>query len=186
MPSSIQILCSLTQHAQRIQNPQGCYQPRAEYQRQIELVGRNNSDRVTTNDRASGVRRRDGDGLRTRCAPRKGHRVARVNRVVQGGESACHRLLPRGLPDEGDGLGGGDRANGGGKGITRPGDARCRTADDHLSLDMLVQEHSRDADLLMVGYSLELLDHSGEQVFQRHSGTNDTLFVNANQEAVIS
>lgn len=63
---------------------------------------------------------------------------------------------------------------------------RALPADDELGLDQLVAEHSGDADLLMVGYSLELLDHAEDEVFQRHAGANDMLFVNANQEVVIS
>jgi len=63
---------------------------------------------------------------------------------------------------------------------------RALPADDEMGLDQLVAEHSRDADLLMVGYNLEFLQHAEEKVFQRHAGSNDMLFINANQQVVIS
>ncbi|MFH1566892.1 MAG: amino acid permease, partial [Gemmatimonadota bacterium] len=63
---------------------------------------------------------------------------------------------------------------------------RALPADDQRAMDELVLEHSRDADLLIAGYGLGLLKNAGQDVFLRHAGSKDILFVNANQEVSIS
>ncbi|HEC42591.1 MAG TPA: amino acid permease [Bacteroides sp.] len=50
----------------------------------------------------------------------------------------------------------------------------------------LVNEHSADAALCIVGFKLEQLKHDGEQVFLGYENTGDTLFVNARELQKIS
>ena len=63
---------------------------------------------------------------------------------------------------------------------------RALPRDDEVPFDRLVEQHSDDADLIVLGYTQELLDHKGEQVFLACRATKDILFVNANQEITIA
>ena len=62
---------------------------------------------------------------------------------------------------------------------------RPLAADDDGEFNALLAEHSKDADLVMVGYSTGLLERKGQEEFLRHGEVNDVLFVNANQEIAI-
>jgi hypothetical protein len=59
-------------------------------------------------------------------------------------------------------------------------------AGDDVSLEKLVGEHSGDADLVIMGYSLEALQHKKEEVLLRFPEANDILFVRAAHEIRIS
>ena len=63
---------------------------------------------------------------------------------------------------------------------------RALPADDDVSLSQLVDEHSAGADLIILGYNLDLLEKKGEAVFLVPGIAKDVLFVNANQEITIS
>jgi amino acid transporter len=63
---------------------------------------------------------------------------------------------------------------------------RAIPADDGVSLSDLVTEHSADADLVILGYNLEVLEKRGQEAFLRYKSANDLLFVNANQKIVIT
>jgi amino acid transporter len=63
---------------------------------------------------------------------------------------------------------------------------RAIPADDGVRLSDLVAEHSSDADLIVLGYSKELLENRAEETFTRFTCPNDILFVNSNQKIVIS
>ncbi|MFH1572208.1 MAG: hypothetical protein ABIL09_29730, partial [Gemmatimonadota bacterium] len=58
--------------------------------------------------------------------------------------------------------------------------------DDDTSFNELVAAHSRDADLVLMGYSPQLMERKGAELFARHPELGDILFVNANQEIAIS
>ena len=49
------------------------------------------------------------------------------------------------------------------------------------NIKALVNEHSEEAALCIVGFHSEQLKHDGEQVFLGYENTGDTLFVNARE-----
>ena len=63
---------------------------------------------------------------------------------------------------------------------------RPLAADNDVALAAQVAEHSHNADLVVVGYSLDLLEHKGTDLFDAYDVPADVLFVNAQQEIVIS
>lgn len=63
---------------------------------------------------------------------------------------------------------------------------RPLAADDDVALAAQVTEHSGTADLVVVGFSLDLLEHKGVDMFGAYDVPADVLFVNAQQEIVIS
>lgn len=63
---------------------------------------------------------------------------------------------------------------------------RSLAADDDVALGAQIAEHSGGADLVVVGYSLDLLEHKGSDLFEAYNVPADVLFVNAQQEIVIS
>ncbi|MDA0337528.1 MAG: amino acid permease, partial [bacterium] len=67
-----------------------------------------------------------------------------------------------------------------------PHNVRALPADDVVAIDELMAQHSGDADLILRGYSLELIGHQGAEVFTRYKAASDILYVNANEDIVIS
>jgi hypothetical protein len=63
---------------------------------------------------------------------------------------------------------------------------RPLAADDDVALGAQVAEHSGNADLVVVGYNLDLLEHKGADMFTAYNVPADVLFVNAQEEIVIS
>lgn len=63
---------------------------------------------------------------------------------------------------------------------------RPLAADDDVALGAQVAEHSGSADLVVVGYNLDLLEHKGADMFAAYGVPADVLFVNAQEEIVIS
>jgi amino acid transporter len=59
-------------------------------------------------------------------------------------------------------------------------------ADSDVALAERVTEHSTNADLIIVGFSLELLAHKGSDLFGTYDVPADILFVNAQEEIVIT
>lgn len=49
----------------------------------------------------------------------------------------------------------------------------------------IINEHSKDADLVILGFRNELLKHNGENLFKGYNKIGDVLFVNTNQEKII-
>ena len=67
-----------------------------------------------------------------------------------------------------------------------PHNVRALPADDVLAIDELMEQHSGDADLILRGYSLELIGHQGAELFTRYDAASDILYVSANEDIVIS
>ena len=63
---------------------------------------------------------------------------------------------------------------------------RTLSSDGEVSLDSLVAKFSGDADLVLLGFTRELLEHNGPDTLLRHKVGNDILFVNANREIDIT
>ena len=63
---------------------------------------------------------------------------------------------------------------------------RPLAADDDVALGAQVAEHSGSADLVVVGYNLDLLEHKGADMFVAYDVPADVLFVNAQEEIIIS
>ncbi|MFT5365397.1 MAG: amino acid transporter [Candidatus Latescibacterota bacterium] len=59
-------------------------------------------------------------------------------------------------------------------------------ADNDVALAERVAQHSGTADLVIVGFSLDLLEHKGADMFGTYDVPADVLFVNAQEEIVIS
>jgi amino acid transporter len=57
---------------------------------------------------------------------------------------------------------------------------------DKKSLDRLIHRKSRDADLVIIGFSRKVLNEQGVEVFKQHTGLRETLFVNAEESILIS
>lgn len=58
-------------------------------------------------------------------------------------------------------------------------------SDPNISLESLVREHSADADLVVLGYNLDQLEHEGADLFTQLDIPNDVLYVNACKEIFI-
>ena len=63
---------------------------------------------------------------------------------------------------------------------------RALPADSDVALAERVAEYSGSADLVVMGYSLDLLEHKGVDLFKQYDIPADTLFVNAQQEIEIA
>lgn len=63
---------------------------------------------------------------------------------------------------------------------------RAIPADDGVSFSALVSEHSTNADLIVLGYSRDVLENRGQETFLRFKCSNDILFVNSNQRIIIT
>ena len=60
------------------------------------------------------------------------------------------------------------------------------TYTDKESLDRLVYRKSKDADLVIIGFTERILTEQGIVVFMQHSNLRETLFVSANESIYIS
>ena len=60
------------------------------------------------------------------------------------------------------------------------------TYTDKKSLDRLVQRKSKNADLVIIGFTQRVLNDQGAEIFKQHYGLRDTLFVNAGETIYIS
>lgn len=63
---------------------------------------------------------------------------------------------------------------------------RALPADGEVALTKLVAEHSLDADLVIMGYSLDLLERKSVETFTQYEIASDVLFVNAQEDIKIS
>ena len=60
------------------------------------------------------------------------------------------------------------------------------TYTDKASLDRLIYRKSRNADLVIIGFTQRILNEQGVEVFKQHFELNETLFVSANESIYIS
>ena len=60
------------------------------------------------------------------------------------------------------------------------------TYTDKASLDKLIYRKSRNADLVIIGFTQRILNEQGPEVFKQHLDLNETLFVSANESIYIS
>ncbi len=63
---------------------------------------------------------------------------------------------------------------------------RIFPTDDRVDFGRLVEEHSARADLVVFGFTESRLREKGPELFRRHAGLRDVLFVSAEQEILIS
>ena len=56
---------------------------------------------------------------------------------------------------------------------------------ENVSIKSLINEHSKDAGLTLVGFEEEQLKHEGDQFFEGYDEVGDLLFVDAHSEKVI-
>ena len=59
------------------------------------------------------------------------------------------------------------------------------STDDRVDFNQLVRERSEDADLVLHGFTEARLERKGEELFERHAGLHDTLYVCARQHIEI-
>ena len=60
------------------------------------------------------------------------------------------------------------------------------TYTDKESLDRLIHRKSRNADLVIIGFTQRILNEQGVEVFKQHFNLNETLFVSASESIYIS
>jgi hypothetical protein len=60
------------------------------------------------------------------------------------------------------------------------------TYTDKESLDRLIYRKSKNADLVIIGFTEKILNEQGVEVFKQHYNLRETLFVNANEPIFIS
>ena len=60
------------------------------------------------------------------------------------------------------------------------------TYTDKKSLDKLVFRKSKNADLVIIGFTQKQLDKYGVEVFKQHEGLRETLFISAGERIYIS
>lgn len=63
---------------------------------------------------------------------------------------------------------------------------RIRTYENEEDIGDIVHRYSRRADLTMVGFTQEQIEASGSEIFTRYDKLQDTLFVQANQDLMIT